>query len=87
VTLAVRGMSCSSMELGSATGVCTIVTISVPPEVSLTHDVSGRRARERASVRAVAGCAVSRTIHCVSPACAGSGRPTTRNPASARSRW
>ncbi|MBL8925038.1 MAG: carboxylesterase family protein [Pseudonocardia sp.] len=38
-----------------------MVTISVPPEVRRTQDVSVRRASERASSPAVAGAAVSRT--------------------------
>jgi hypothetical protein len=63
-----------------------MAVISVPPEVSLTQEVSVRRTRAWARSRAPRGVAVSRTNHWVRPAPAGSSSPTTRSDASSRSR-
>ena len=82
---AVRGMSRSSSAWASGpTGVVwMIATISVPPEVSRTHDVSGRRARATAMSCAVRVAAVSRTNHWWVPELRGAGSATTRRPACA----
>ncbi len=83
----VRGMSRSSSECSPGlVEVLMIVVISVPPEVSLTQEVSGRRTRERARSCAVCGLVVSRTSHCACPARCASTTPTTRSATSARSR-
>ncbi|MGW6504843.1 hypothetical protein [Nonomuraea angiospora] len=83
------GRSCSSIEGGSSTpcGTWTMAKISVPPDSSLTHEVSGRRARDWARARVAAGLVVRRTTHWLRPTRRGSGSPTTRREAFARSRW
>jgi len=57
--------------------------ISVPPDVSWTQEVSGRRASASATAAAASGTHCSLTTHLDSPARCESGTPTTRTTAAA----
>ena len=54
-------------------------TISVPPDIRLTHWVSSRRASAAAIAAAASGTQRRRTSQCTCPSGAASGTPTTRS--------
>src|ERR1700683_3658468 len=69
--------SSRSWRLWRSAGFTTQV-ISVPPEVSDTHDVSGRRASASATLAAASGTHCSRTVQSDMPSRCQSGSPLPR---------
>ncbi len=80
VTRRVPGSFCSSRASRSSL-VRALVTqlISVPPELSVTQEMSGRRASASATATAASGTHCTRSQDSNSPTRCPSGSPTTRS--------
>jgi len=79
-------LASSSASLSATLSVRTVQVISVPPEVMLTQDVSGRRANASATGSDAEGAQRTRRNHSTAPNAVGSTPPSTRTTPAARSR-